>query len=98
MYGIEFSDINMKTTVNDYEDLGNDSDSDSEDDDKSYETSNDSTLQGNGDLSDGSDQMEEDQQQHFNVPEVNGINEDDSSNGTKEWGRWSGRRRPNIGE
>ena len=44
---IEFSDINMRTTVNDYKECGNDSDSDSdsdfdfEDDDKSYKTSDD---------------------------------------------------------
>ena len=34
--GIEFAKINMKTIVNDYEGRGNDSDSDFEDDDKSY--------------------------------------------------------------
>ena len=39
LQGIEFADINLKTTVNDYEDRGYDSDSDFEDDDKSYETS-----------------------------------------------------------
>ena len=81
LQGIEFADINMKTTVNDYEDHGDDSDSDFEDDDKSYETSDDSTIKGDDDLSDGPDQMEEDQQQHFDVPEVNDIDEDDSSNG-----------------
>ena len=39
LQGIEFADINLKTTVNDYKDRGYDSDSDFEDDDKSYETS-----------------------------------------------------------
>ena len=34
----------MKTTVNDYEGRGDDSDSNFEDDDKSYEASDDSTV------------------------------------------------------
>ena len=42
---VEFAGINMETTVNDYKERGNDSDSDFEDDDKSYETSEDSTIQ-----------------------------------------------------
>ena len=42
--GVEFTNIDSNTTLNDYEDRGSDSDSDFEDDDKSYETSDDSTL------------------------------------------------------
>ena len=53
--GVEFVNINMKTTVNDYKERGNESDSDFEYDDKSYETSDDSTVAGDGDLSDGPD-------------------------------------------
>ena len=60
LQGIKFCNINMKTTVNDYEESDNDSDSDFEDDDKSYETSYDSTVGSDNDLSDGPDQMEED--------------------------------------
>ena len=79
--GIEFADINLKTTVNDYQERGYDSDSDFEDDDKSYETSDDSTVDDDNDLGNEPDQLEEDQQQHFNVQEVNDVvNEDDSSN------------------
>ena len=73
---IEFSDINKNTTVNDYEERGSDSDSDFEDDDKSYETSDDSTIDGNNDMPDDPNQPDEDQQQHFNVLEVNDIDED----------------------
>ena len=76
--GVEFTNINMETTANNYEERGGDSDSDFEDDDKSYETSDDSAIAGDGDLSDGPDQLEEDQQQHFNVLEVNDIDENDS--------------------
>ena len=47
--GIKFANINMKSTVNDYKDRGDDSDSGFEDDDKSYETSDDSTVDGNND-------------------------------------------------
>ena len=79
--GIKFADINLKTTVNEYKASGYDSDSDFEDDDKSYETSDDSTVNGDNNLADGLNQMEEDQQQHFGVPEIDNIDEDDSSNG-----------------
>ena len=51
-YGVEFADINMKTTVKDYKERDNEYDSDFEYDDKSYETSNDSTVAGDGYLSD----------------------------------------------
>ena len=80
-HGIEFADINLKTTVNEYEARGYDSDSDFEDDNKSYETSDDFTVKGDNNLADGPDQIEEDQQHHFSVQEVNDINEDNSSNG-----------------
>ena len=72
--GIQFSDINKNTTVTDYAERDNDSDF--EDDDKSYKTSTDSTLDGNNKMSDDPDQLDKDQQQHFNIPEVNDINED----------------------
>ena len=62
---MEFANIDMKTTVNGYEEHGNDSDSDFEDDDKLYETSDDSTIDSDGALSDKPNQLEEDQQQHF---------------------------------
>ena len=57
--GIEFADINLKTTVNDYKERGYDSDSEYEDDNKSYETSDDPTVNVDNNLGDGSDQMEE---------------------------------------
>ena len=62
LHSVEYADINMETTANDYEERGNDSDYDFEDDDKPYETSDDSTIAGNGNLSDGPNQLEEDQQ------------------------------------
>ena len=40
--GVELTNINNNTTGNDYEQLDSDSSSDFENDDKSYETSNDS--------------------------------------------------------
>ena len=69
--GIEFADINLKTTAIDYEERGYDSDSDFEDDDKLYKTSDDSTVNDDNDLGNEPEQLEEDQQQHFNVQEVN---------------------------
>ena len=51
--GVEFADINMETTVNDYEERGDDSDSYFKDDDKSYKTSDDSTIAGDGNLFEG---------------------------------------------
>ena len=77
--GIEFSDINKNTTVNDYKEHGNGSDSDFENDDKSYKTSADSTLDGNNKIPDDPDQPDEYQQQHFIVLEVNDINKDVSN-------------------
>ena len=87
LYGVEFANIIMETTINDYEEQGDDSDSDFEDDDKSYETSDDSTIAEDGDLSDGPNHLEEEQQQHFNVPEVNNIDNNDSDNGNKRVGK-----------
>ena len=80
--GIQFSNINLMTTVNDYQERGYDSDSDFEDDDKSYETSNDSTINGDNDLDNEPepDQLEEDQEQHFNVQEVNDVDNKDHPN------------------
>ena len=79
--GVEFADINMEATVNDYEERGDESDSDFVYDNKSYETSDDSTVAGDGDLSNEPNQVERNQGQHFNVPEVNDIDEDDTDNG-----------------
>ena len=56
--GIEFADINLKTSLNDCEDFDENSQSDFEDDDKSYETSDDSTMKGDNDMSVGTNQME----------------------------------------
>ena len=78
LHGVEFANINMETTTNDYEERGDNSNSDSEDGNKSYETSDGSTIAGDDDLSDGLDQLDEDQQQDFNISEVNDINENDS--------------------
>ena len=78
--GLEFSDINLKTTVEAYQERGEDSDDDFEYDDKSYETSDDSTVRGDNSLGDEYDeetdehdddhndsiQDEEEQQHHFN--------------------------------
>ena len=58
--GIEFADINLKTTVNDYEERDDNSESDFEDNNKFYETSDDSTVKSDNDMSVGPDQMEED--------------------------------------
>ena len=80
---IEVADINVKTTVNDFEARDNDSESDFEDNDKSYETSDDSIVKGNNDQANGIDQLKEDYQQHFNLQEVNDTNENDSDNGDK---------------
>ena len=56
--GVEFSNIDKSTTLDDYEARGNDSDSDFEDDNKSYEISDDSTLDKDHELDDDSDQQE----------------------------------------
>ena len=80
--GIEYADINLKTTLNDYQgSYDSDSDSEFEYDDKSYETSDNSTVKGDNDLDDDYDdetdqhdddhddpsQQEKIQQQRFNV-------------------------------
>lgn len=54
--GVEFTNIDSNTTLDDYEALGNDADSDFEDDDKSYETSDDSTLDKDHELDNDLDQ------------------------------------------
>ena len=90
--GIEYADINLKTTIDDYQG-GYDSDSDFEYNDKSDETSDNSTMKGDNDLDDNyddetdqhdvdhddPDQQEEDQQQHFNVQ----VNDNNSNNEDK---------------
>ena len=65
--GVEFTNIDSNTTLDDYEARGNDSDSDFEEDNKSYETSNDSTLDEDYELNNDPDQQEEDQHHHFNI-------------------------------
>ena len=57
--GVEFTDINCNTTLDDYEIRGDDSDSDFEDDDRSYETSDDSTLDDDHELDDEYNHQEE---------------------------------------
>ena len=66
---MEFTNIDSNTTLDDYEARGNDSDSDFEDDNKLYETSNDSTLDEDHELDNDPDQQEEDQHHHFNTQE-----------------------------
>ena len=70
----EFGDIDGSTTVRDYNEDGDDSEFD--EDDKSYETSDDSTIEGDHDVDDEQVQQEEDQQQYFNVPPILEVNED----------------------
>ena len=60
--GIEFSSINKNTTVNDYKKHDSDSDSDFKDNDKSYETSDDSTLDSDQKIPDDPNQPDKDQQ------------------------------------
>ena len=79
--GIEFADINLTTTVNDYKERDDESESDFEDDDKSCGTSDDSTVKGDNNMSIGTDQMEEDQQQYFNFQKVNDVDKDGASQG-----------------
>ena len=93
--GIEYADINVKTTLDDYQG-SYDSDSEFKYDDKSYETSDNSTVKGDNDLDDDYDdetdqhdddhddpnQQEESQQQHFNVE----VSDNDSSDGEEEVG------------
>ena len=86
--GVEFTNININTTLNECEERGSDSDSDFEDGDKSHETSDDSTLNEDHDLTNDPGQQEEDQQKHFNIPilEINHIDDKDTNSETKEWG------------
>ena len=76
---IKFTNINTRIIMNDYKECGNAIDADFENDDKSYKTRDDSAVDGDNDLPDEPDQLEEDQEQHFNVLEVNDIGEGDSS-------------------
>ena len=62
LYGVEFVEINMETTANDYEERSDDSDSDIENDVKSYETSDDSNVVGDCNIFYEPDHLEEDQQ------------------------------------
>ena len=54
--GVEFSNIYKNTTLDDYEPQDDDSNSDFEDDDKSYETTDYSTLDEDHELDDDPDQ------------------------------------------
>ena len=60
------------TTVDNY----NDDDSEPDEDDKSYETSDDSTIEGDHEAIDEQIQGEEDQKQYFNIPHIMEVNED----------------------
>ena len=77
--GLEFTDINNNTTVNDFEENGSDSDSNFEDNDKSYETSDDLILDRDHELTNDPNYQEEYLYQHFNVPilKVNDIKKED---------------------
>ena len=79
--GTEFGNIDEHTTVNDYED---DDDSEFVEDDKSYETSDDSTIDGDHDVDDEQVQQEEDQQQYFIVTPIQEVNEDSADEGVGE--------------
>ena len=57
--GTEYSNIDGHTTVSNYNEDGDDSEFD--EDDKSYETSDDSTMDGDHDVDDEQVQQEEDQ-------------------------------------
>ena len=74
---MKLTNIDSNTTLNYYEARGNNSDSDFEDYDKSYETSDDSTLEEDHKLDNDPDQQEEDQQHHFNIQEVNDTDSED---------------------
>ena len=78
----EFGDIDGSTTVRDYNEDGDDSEFD--EDDKSYETSDDSTIDGDHDVDDEQVQQEEDQQQYFNVTPIQEVNEDSADEGVSE--------------
>ena len=69
--GVEFTNIDSHTTLDDYEARGSDSDSDFEDDDKSYETSDDSTLDEDHELDIDPDQQEEGKHHHVDIQESN---------------------------
>ena len=88
--GLEFSNINKNTTVNEYEEHGSDSDSYIEDDNKCYETSDDLTLDDDHKIPDDPNQQKEDQQEHFNVPKSMILMKMIQTMRTKEWRRRSG--------
>ena len=72
--GVEFTNINNNTTVNNYQERGSDSNSDFEDDVKLYETSNVITLNKYHELTNNLDQQEEDQQEvNPNVSHINAV-------------------------
>ena len=66
--GIEYADINLKTTLEDYQERGDDSDDDFEYDDKSYETSDDSTVNGDNDIDDDCDDETDEHDDDHNDP------------------------------
>ena len=88
--GVEFSDINCNTTLDDYEIRDDDSDSDFEDDDRSDETSDDSTFDDDHELDDESNHqkvgqpLQEDQHNHFNIQEVNDTDSEGGDGGVGE--------------
>ena len=77
--GTEFTNIDGHTTVSTYDEDGDDSEFD--EDDKSYETSDDSTIDGVHDMDDEQIQQEEDQQQYFSLPPILEVNEDSVDEG-----------------
>ena len=64
--GTVYQNMDGHTTVNNY----NNDDSESDEDDKSYETSDDSTIEGDHEVIDEQIQQEEDQEQYFNIPQM----------------------------
>ena len=75
--GTVYQDMDGLTTVKNY----NDDDSEPDEDDKSYETSDDSTMEGDHETINEQIQGEEDQEQYFNIPHIMEVNEDNLNEG-----------------
>ena len=82
--GTEYSDIDGHTTVSNYNEDGDDSKFD--EDDKSYETSDDSTMDGDHDMDNEQVQQKEDQQRYLNAPPIIEVNEDSLDEGVENEG------------
>ena len=76
--GTVFTNACGHTTIQDY--VEDDVDSIANDDDKSYETSDDSTIEGDHDIEEDQIglQEQEDQQGHFGNPDIQEVDEEDS--------------------